>query len=223
MPQLDICFGEPQKNKYHIYDVGEHIMCAVKNTPNDYILRWAALLHDVGKPCCSSTDNNGIIHFYGHHHESRLIADDILYKYGIDRDAAKDILILIENHDVRVDPNPVSVKKMMCRTGDELFEKLMVLQTADNMAKNPKYFTEKYRRINEALKTSRLIKENNEPFQYSQLKINSRDIQRLGSRPGRETNDIMRALMDEVINEPTRNTREYLMQRAKALIRNNQQ
>ena len=217
IPQLDRCFGEPQKNKYHIYDVGEHIMHAVKNTPKDYVLRWSALLHDVGKPPCSSTDNNGIIHFYGHHHESRIIADDILHRYGIDRDSMRDILTLIENHDVRVDPNPTSVKRIMCRTGGELFEKLMLLQTADNMAKNPKYFTEKYRRINDARKISRTVLEQNEPYRYSQLMVNSRDLQKYGARPGRETNEIMRALMDEVINNPQLNTRSYLLNRAKEL------
>lgn len=217
IPQLERCFGEPQKNKYHIYDVGEHIMHAVKNTPRDYVLRWSALLHDVGKPPCSSTDNNGIIHFYGHHHESRIIADDILHRYGIDRDAMQDILTLIENHDVRVDPTPSSVKRMMCRTGGELFEKLMLLQTADNMAKNPKFFTEKYQRINEARKISRGVLERNEPYRYSQLMVNSRDLQKHGVRPGRETNEIMRTLMDEVINNPQLNTRSYLLSRAKEL------
>ena len=219
IPQLDRCFGETQRNKYHIYDVGEHIMHAVKNTPKDYVLRWAALLHDVGKPCCSSTDSNGIIHFYGHHHESRIIADDILHRYGIDRDAAKDILTLIENHDVRVEPSPIPVKKMMCRTGGELFEKLMLLQTADNMAKNPKYFTEKYSRINEALQISKHVLAEGEPYQYSQLKVNSRDLQKRGIRPGRETNDIMRMLMEDVIANPAHNMRDYLLNRAKDLQR----
>ena len=219
MPQLERCFGEPQKNKYHIYDVGEHIMHAVKNTPKDCVLRWSALLHDVGKPCCASTDNNGIIHFYGHHHESRIIADDILHRFGIDHSVTKDILTLIENHDVRVDPSPVSVKKIMCRTGGDLFEKLMLLQTADNMAKNPKYFTEKYKRINAALKISKDVIENKEPYHYSQLMVNSRDLQKCGIRSGRETNDVMRALMDEVIHNPRLNTRNYLLQKARELKR----
>lgn len=215
IPQLDRCFGEPQRNKYHIYDVGEHIMNTVKNTPRDYILRWSALLHDVGKPCCSSTDNNGTIHFYGHHRESRIIADDILHRLGVNNDSIRDILILIENHDVRVDPNPVPVKKMMCRTGGDLFEKLMLLQTADNMAKNPKYFTDKYRRINAAMKISKQVLDNKEPYQYSDLQINRVDLHKLGIRPGREVSEIMRMLMDDVINDPSKNTRSYLLAVAK--------
>ncbi len=217
IPQLDRCFGEPQKNKYHIHDVGEHIMCAVKNTPRDYVLRWSALLHDVGKPCCSSTDNNGIIHFYGHHRESRLIADDILHRYGIESDNIRSILTLIENHDVRVEPSHYQVKKMMLRTGGVLFEKLMQLQTADNMAKNPKYFTEKYRRINAAAKIARQVMESGEPYRYEDLKVNAKDLQKQGIRPGRETTELMRALMDEVIAEPEKNSYEYLLRRVREL------
>ncbi len=219
IPQSDRCFGEPQRNKYHIYDVGEHIMNAVKNTPRNYVLRWAALLHDVGKPCCSSTDNKGTIHFYGHHRESRTIADDVLHRLGLSNDLIRDILILIENHDVRVDPNPVSVKKMMCRTGGELFEMLMHLQTADNMAKNPKFFTDKYRKINAALKISKQVIENKEPYQYSDLLINRADLQKIGIRPGRESSEIMRMLMDDVINDPSKNSRDILLNRAKELKR----
>jgi len=217
MPQLDKCFGEPQRNKYHIYDVGEHIMHTVKGTPRDYVLRWAALLHDVGKPMCSSTDNNGIIHFYGHHRESRMIADDILHRYGIDRDAARDILMLVENHDVRIDPSVIPVKRMMCRMGAELFDKLMLLQAADNMAKDPKYFPEKYSRISAAQKIAKDIAASGEPYSYSQLVINSRDLQKRGIRPGRETNEIMRRLMDEVIADPSANRQDHLLRRAREM------
>jgi len=217
IPQLDRCFGEPQRNRYHIYDVGEHIMTAVKNTPRDYVIRWAALLHDVGKPVCSSTDSNNIIHFYGHHRESRIIADDILHRYGIQPDSIRDILVLIENHDVRIELDLYHVKKMMLRTGSVLFEKLIQLQIADNMAKNPKYFTEKYRRINTAWKIEQQVIESGEPYRYEDLKVNRYDLQKLGIRPGRETNDLMRALMDEVITDPQNNSYEYLLNRAKEL------
>ena len=217
MPELDRCFGEKQRNKYHIYDVGEHIMNAVKNTPKDYVLRWSALLHDIGKPLCASTDSNGIIHFYGHHRESRYLADDILHRYGMRPEYIKDILVLIENHDVRVDPSPVPVKKMMAKTGGELFDKLMVLQTADNMAKNPNLFPEKYRRINAARYTAKAIIEKNEPYCASQLGVNAKDLMKIGFRPGKETNDAIRILLDEVVHRPALNRRDYLIKRAKEI------
>ena len=106
---------------------------------------------------------------------------------------------------------------MMLRTGGVLFEKLMQLQTADNMAKNPKYFTEKYRRINAAAKIARQVMESGEPYRYEDLKVNAKDLQKQGIRPGRETTELMRALMDEVIAEPEKNSYEYLLRRVKEL------
>lgn len=219
MPQLDRCFGEPQKNKYHIYDVGEHIMHTVKHTPPDPILRWAALLHDTGKPCCSSTDSNGTIHFYGHHRESRRITADILYKLHMDPDSIRDISLLVENHDYRVDPNYASVKRMMSKTGADMFEKLLILQCADNMAKNPRQLPEKLRRINGGLDIYRHVLAEKQPYKLSDLTVNSRDLLSIGYKHGRDTADALKALLDEVIINPELNNRAYLMKRAKEMRR----
>ena len=219
MPRLEVCFGEPQRNKYHIYDVGEHIMHTVKNTGPDLILRWAALLHDIGKPCCPSTDQSGIIHFYGHHRESRRIAMDILHRLHMDSASIRDIVLLVENHDYRVEPNFTSVKRMMSRTGDELFEKLLLLQKADNLAKNPKYYPEKIKRIDAALEIYREVKATNQPYRLSDLKVNGADLMKTGYRQGREIGDTLKALLDEVIIDPEMNDRGRLLSRAAEMKR----
>ncbi len=217
IPELDKCFGERQRNKYHIYDVGEHTMQAVKNTPQDIILRWAALLHDTGKPCCSSTDANGIIHFYGHHRESRRIAVDVLHRMKMDSDSIKDITLLVEHHDYRVESSYPAVKRMMAKTGAELFEKLLLLQKADNTGKNPKFLPERLRRIDGGLNIYRQVIASGQPYRISDLVINGKDLMNIGYRQGRDIGDTLKALLDEVIIKPELNNREYLMKRAKEL------
>ena len=214
IPQLEKCFGEPQRNKYHIYDVGEHIMHTVKNTPRDFVLRWAALMHDIGKPCCSSTDGAGIIHFYGHHRESRRIAVDVLHRLRMDNESIKSIAVLVENHDVRVEPLPAAVKRTMARCGALLFEKLLILQRADNMAKNEKYFPEKLGRIEAVTQIYNEILAEDQPYLVSQLVINGGDLIKMGYRPGRAIGDTLKSLIDEVIINPKLNNREYLLGRA---------
>lgn len=220
IPQLDSCFGEKQKNKYHIYDVGEHIMVTVKNTPCNLVLRWAALLHDVGKPCCASTDSEGIIHFYGHHRESCRIAVDVLYRLHMDKESIKKISVLIENHDVRVEPSMPAVKRMMARTGEKLFEQLMLLQKADNKAKNPEFYPEKCRRIDEAMEIYQRILAEGQPYLVSHLAVNGRDLQKIGYKPGRQIGDTLKRLTDEVIIDSRLNNREYLLKRAKEMFKN---
>lgn len=215
MPELEKCFGEPQKNKYHIYDVGEHIMQTVKHTQPDLVLRWAALMHDIGKPLCSSTDANGIIHFYGHHRESGTIAVDLMHRLRMDSDTIRDVSVLVENHDVRVEPTLPAVKRMMARTGEALFEKLILLQTADNMAKNQMYFAEKKKRIDDAYTLYKEILAERQPYLVSHLAVNGKDLIKLGYRPGREIGDVLKKLIDAVIIDPKLNNREFLLKEAK--------
>lgn len=217
LPEVERCFGEPQRNKYHIYDVGEHIMHTVSNTPRDLILRWAALLHDTGKPCCSSVDNAGIIHFYGHHRESRRIAVDALYRLHMDSASIKDIAMLVEHHDYRVEATYTAVKRMMAKTGAELFEKLLILQRADNMAKNPKHLPEKLKRINGGLDIYRNVLALKQPYRISDLVVNGKDLMGIGYKQGRDIGDALKALLDEVIIKPELNTRAYLIKRAKEM------
>ena len=217
LPELEACFNQPQRNKYHIYDVGEHIMHTVINTPNDLVLRWAALLHDTGKPCCPSVDSNGVIHFYGHHRESRRIAVDVLYRLRMSSESIKDIALLVENHDYRVEANFTAVKRMMSKTGTELFEKLLLLQKADNMAKNPGHLPDKLRRIYGGLEIFRQVVASKQPYRISDLMINGRDLMEIGYHQGREIGDMLRTLLDEVIIRPEFNTRQYLIKRAKEM------
>lgn len=219
LPEVERCFGEPQRNKYHIYDVGEHIMQTLNNTPKDLILRWAALLHDVGKPCCPSVDANGIIHFYGHHRESRRIAVDVLHRYHMPSDAIKDIAMLVENHDYRVEANFTAVKRMMSKTGAELFEKLLALQKADNMAKNPGHLPDKLKRIDGAMNIYRQVLAAKQPYRISDLVLNGRDLMEIGYRQGREIGDTLKALLEEIIIKPELNNRQYLIKRAKEMRR----
>lgn len=217
LPELDICFSVPQKNKYHLYNVGEHIIHAVASTPEDIIIRWSALLHDIGKPLCKSVDSNGIIHFYGHHHESVRLADDILHRLRLDNDSRKSILMLIENHDIRIDANPVNVKRVMARLGEELFSKLLILQEADNRAKNLKFLPDKLSKLNDVRVIYRKVLSERQPYLPADLVINGRDLIKIGFRAGREIGDTLHALLDEVLINPSLNNREYLMVRAKQL------
>ena len=214
IPELSGCFSTEQNNKYHIYNVGDHIIATLKNTPKDLILRWAALMHDIGKPNCRSLDSNGIYHFYGHHRESMKIANDILHRLRMDKDSIHDILVLTENHDVHFDSSPMAVKRMLARTGEILFFKLLKLQEADNLAKNPLYINDRMAKIAMTRSRAEQIIAEGQPYTVAQLQINGRDLIKLGYKAGREIGDTLKYLLDEVLIDPSLNTRDYLIKRA---------
>ena len=59
LPELLPCVGLDQRNRHHLYDVWEHTARSVAAIPSEPVLRWAMLLHDVGKPACFTVDGQG--------------------------------------------------------------------------------------------------------------------------------------------------------------------
>ena len=219
LPELCVCFDTPQRNKYHIYNVGDHIIAATCAVDKNLTLRWAALLHDIGKPNCLSTDSAGIIHFYGHHRDSVILARDILHRLRFDNDTTRDILLLVENHDVRIEPSPPAVKRILEKIGAQLFPQLLSLQIADNKAKNHIYLPEKLARIEEVRRIFEYVIAESQPYLISDLIVNGRDLIKLGFRAGREIGDTLKILLGEVIISPELNDRDYLLKRARELKR----
>ena len=66
IPELRPMFGFEQHNPHHDQDVWLHTAAVVEHIPPEPVLRWAALLHDVGKPPCFTRDAAGVGHFYAH-------------------------------------------------------------------------------------------------------------------------------------------------------------
>jgi len=50
LPELALQVGYDQNNPHHALPLWEHTLAVVDATPADINLRWAALLHDIGKP-----------------------------------------------------------------------------------------------------------------------------------------------------------------------------
>lgn len=217
LPQLDRCFYEPQKNKYHIYNVGEHILQTVAVSPYIIPVRWAALLHDIGKPLCASRDSAGVIHFYGHHAESVRIAKDICYKYSFDEALRREICLLIEYHDVHFEQSDKGVKRALARMGEASFMRLLQLQEADAKAKAPEYTKEKCAAIEQLREICAKVVKSGEPYRYSDLAIGKRDLIKMKYRAEHQMRDVLRTLFDEVIEDPSLNNREYLLQKAKKM------
>ena len=104
LPELAPMAGLDQRSPYHCYDVLEHSAAAAEATPPDKITRWAALLHDAGKPACFTLDEAGRGHFYGHAKPGTEIARAALTRLKFDRDTIHRVSRLVELHDYPIDP-----------------------------------------------------------------------------------------------------------------------
>lgn len=119
IPELRLCKGFNQNNIWHIYDVYEHILHVIDGVPNNWILRMAALFHDIGKPFVYQEDENGVGHFYGHWNKSKEIFDSFAIKCNLEESSKKIISNLILYHDLNIDK----------LSDDELAELVDVLNT----------------------------------------------------------------------------------------------
>lgn len=98
IPELAALKNLKQESKFHHKDVWTHTVDVVAGTPNDLTLRWAGLLHDIGKPCTFSNDSNGSVHFYRHEDVGHLLAKSVLSRLGLPADRSRDVAYLVREH-----------------------------------------------------------------------------------------------------------------------------
>lgn len=129
--------GYDQQNPHHTLDLKEHTIRAVVSVPPREHLRFAALLHDVGKPACRTTDEAGTAHFYGHPRESARMAERAFRALRCENALRQRVIGLIELHDVWVPPTPASARRWLGRLGEEGLRDLLALERGDTLAHAP--------------------------------------------------------------------------------------
>lgn len=97
LPELRPMVGCGQ-NRHHRHDVWIHTLEVIRFAPADSGLRWAALLHDAGKPATKSEDANGEVHFYGHEARSLELVAIILDRLKASHALRGDVMALVRHH-----------------------------------------------------------------------------------------------------------------------------
>lgn len=209
MPEISLMKGFEQKNPHHIFDVLRHTAEAVNNIEHTDTLRLAALFHDIGKPYCFSLDDNNIGHFYGHNKKSAKLCEKILLDLKADSKTLNEVKTLVLHHDAPIPPTEKAVKRKLNSLGEELFEGLIKLQRADNLALSPLYH---YRQedYNNLEKIARKIIEKKECFSLKDLAVNGDDLISLGYT-GKEIGENLRFLLSAVIDGRAENDKEKLI------------
>ncbi len=143
IPELIPALNQKQ-NKYHIDTVFGHTMEVISNTEADINLRLAALLHDIAKPFCLTSDETGV-HFYGHENESAVMAGKILSRLKFPLKIQKLVKELIRSHmklkQAGENGEKISnqkIRRLILDWGDDL-DLLLKLVHADNLAHAPEY------------------------------------------------------------------------------------
>ena len=136
IPELKDLFDYDQHSRYHLYDLWTHT-CMVTAGVRPYLpLRFAALLHDIGKPECKTVSEDGYWHYHGHNMASADKARIILKRLTAPNNLIQEVIPLIENHDRRLFTDKSIRKTYNIMGSRESMDNLVELMKADNDTKN---------------------------------------------------------------------------------------
>lgn len=218
LPELDRAFETAQNNPHHMYNVGEHLMHALINTRNDKCLRIAALLHDIGKPATKMTDKDGIDHFHGHVEVSEQMAAGILRRLKFDNDTITKVKVYIRYHDVNIEPSERAVRRAVNKIGADFFPQVLEIKRADTLAQSDYQRQEKLERLDSVSKLYDTILEKGQCVSLKTLEITGNDLIKLGVPKGRAIGEMLKSLLEDVIETPGNNKHEILIEKAKDMM-----
>lgn len=223
LPELTKCFGIVQEGPKHdrIYDIGEHCFLSLKHCPSiDPLVKFATLLHDIGKVDTYKIAKDGNVTFYNHEVVGANIAKQICRRFNLSNDQTNKIYRLIRWHmfTINEDQTDASIRRFIKNVGLENVDDLMALRVGDRLGGGTKnavsWRMEKFRaRIDEVM---------TKPFSITDLKINGKDVMdTLQIKPGPKVGQILSQLFEEVLEDSEKNNKEYLIERLKETAHTN--
>lgn len=214
LPEFDDIMDCEQHSKHHMYTVGMHTVVAMEHTPPDKIYRLTMLLHDMGKVSCKTRGEDGFDHFYNHPKVSCDIASNVLKRLKFDNKTISSVKRLVLYHDDRPSLSKKSVRRRISAIGQEAFPDLFIINRADTLAQSTYNRDKKLKYIDEYEKIYNEIITEQSPLKISDLKISGRDLIDIGIDKGPRIGEILGMLLDDVLDEPAHNDRDYLIELA---------
>lgn len=135
IPALEETVNFNQHSPHHAYDVYTHICHVTAAVPREATLRWAALLHDVGKPACFAQDETGRGHFKGHAQVGAAMAAEILRELDAPKPLTAEVVWLIDHHMEPLPRNEAELSADVERDGLTRTRQLLTLKEADARSK----------------------------------------------------------------------------------------
>ena len=207
IPELKPTMGFEQHNRNHIYDVYTHICHVVEAVPGELSLRWAALLHDVGKPGTFSRGEDGQGHFYGHDRLSADMADEILRRLKAPNALREEVVFLIAHHMMRPEPDKKLLRRHLSKWGAERLDKLLLLQSADLGSKGVPGKSLPFEEIRAIMDE---IAAENSCLTVKDLAVNGHDLMGLGLS-GQAVGKCLNTLLSRVLDEELPNEKSALI------------
>jgi len=215
LPELTKGAGVPQGG-HHIYDVFTHCIESLRFCPSqDLWVRLATLFHDVGKPD-TMIIRDGKPTFYNHEVVGARIVKFISDRLRLPREEKDFLWKMVRWHMFAYNPEMTdsAIRRFMRRVGKEDLPKMMELRTGDRLGGGSRETSWRL----EELK-SRIAGLMNDPLTVADLKIDGFEVMKtLNIKPGPMIGKVLNFLFEEVLEDPVKNNKEYLLSRIPAAV-----
>lgn len=216
LPELleGINVSQERPGRHHVNDVFTHNVLSLKYTPSkDPIVRFATLIHDIGKPRVQSADENGLVIFYNHEIAGASLAYEICERLKFSKKDRKKVVTLIRWHMFTVDEHITdsAIRRFIRRIDTDNVKDMIDLRIGDRLGSGTQT-AESWR--------LKLFKERIEKelapaaFSVNDLAIDGNDIMKeLQLKPSKQIGQLLQKLFEEVDDKKELNTKEYLLKR----------
>lgn len=221
LPEFRLGIGVEQGGA-HAYDVYEHLLRTMQAAADkDYspAMRLAALFHDIAKPQTRRTGGkNKHYTFFGHEVVGARMTKTIFDRLKLPREITEEVTSLVRWHMFFSDPEEITlaaVRRTIVRIGEDHIEDLLNLRVCDRIGigrpKEQPFRFRKYKAmVDEALR---------DPISVKMLKITGDKIMDIsGEKPGKKLGYVLHALLEEALDDASKNTAEYMEKRALELL-----
>jgi tRNA nucleotidyltransferase/poly(A) polymerase len=222
IPEMEKTFGVEQKSpgRHHIYDVGTHSMLSLKHVAEkntDPVVRFATMIHDVGKTQTYKKLDTGVITFYNHELVSGRVARNIAKRLRFSKKQAEKFYLLVRYHQFTVDERQTdsAIRRFIRKVGIKHVPDMLDLRVGDRLgggARETSWRLEKFKK--------RLIEVQKQPFTVRDLKITGHDVMKiLNIKPGLKVGNVLERLYEEVVEKIIPNEKKALESRIKETVK----
>jgi len=214
LPEMERTVGVIQAG-HHTKDVWHHSVDAMGACPSkDPIVRLATLIHDSGKPIAFRQDL-GKITFYGHEVISGKIAKQIGNRLHLSNTDQERLYILTRYHMFAYDSNmtDAAIRRFVRKVGLENIKDMMRLRIGDRVGGGSPETSWRLKELGDRIESVLYT-----PMQFKDLKVSGKDVMEvLSINSGPKVGEILQQLFDEVMEDSSKNEREYLLNRIKKI------
>ncbi len=215
VPELREGIGCSQ-NLHHIYTVWEHNLRALDYTVKKgypATIRLAALFHDIGKPKTKRGEGKNAT-FYNHEHVGAKMTQEIMKRLAFSKEEIEETTHLVRCHLFYYNVGEVTeagVRRFLQRVGPENVPDLIKIREADRIGSGvPKAVPYKIRHL-----LFMIEKVKKDPIEPKMVALNGNDLMKLLKlEPGPKIGALLNILLEEILDDPTKNKKDYLEKRA---------